>query len=439
MSDPNPGRSAAAEVLHRIAESGAWAAPTLSAELRRGGVDPRDAGLATEIVFGTLRVLPEVDEAIAAHLRSPAERLDPFVRAAFRTGAYQLLHLSAPQHAIVSDTVSIVRGVRGPKLAGLVNAVLRKVAATRPERPEPPKRLMLPKWLADKLVRDLGSLRAEAFTEARVLPPPLGLRVRIGERDDVIAEIRAARPEAEVEPGDAAPRAILVRRAGDSQTLAPHVEGRVVMQEQGAQIVGLLAGAREGERVADACAGRGGKTGQLVEAVGASGSVTALDLHESKLERIALELARLKLANEVETHVVDLSVGTAGLEGRFDRVLVDAPCTGIGTLHRRPEILLRTTPDDPARMAKLQVAILENACRLAAPGGTIVYAVCSPTREEGIGVVSEVLKKNADRVAPITDAPWPFDGVSPDEDGMVRIGPWDGDCDAYQVARLRRL
>jgi 16S rRNA (cytosine967-C5)-methyltransferase len=299
---------------------------------------------------------------------------------------------------------------------------------------------MLPEWLSEKLVRDLGAERAEAFEEARPLPPPLGLRVRVGERDEVIAEIRNARPEAEVSAGDAAPQAILVRRAGDSQSLDAYVEGRVAMQEQGAQIVGLLTGAAEGERVVDACAGRGGKTGQLAEAVGASGSVAALDLHESKLERIAGELTRLGLTKEVETHVVDLSVGTAGLDGRFDRVLVDAPCTGIGTLHRRPEILLRTEPGDPARMGELQVTILANACRLAASGGTIVYAVCSPTREEGASVLSRVLHDHADLVAPIpVDTPWPFDGVSPDADGIVRIGPWDGDCDAYQVARLRRV
>jgi 16S rRNA (cytosine967-C5)-methyltransferase len=360
------------------------------------------------------------------------------VRAAFRTGAYQLLHLSAPVHAIVSDTVSIVRAERGPKLGGLVNAVLRKVSKKRPDDPAPPTKMALPEWLEAALVTDLGEARAAAFTQARPLPPPIGLRVRGADRARVIAKIREERSRAEVEEGVLAPSAILIRRAGDPHTLSAYREGVVTIQEQGAQVVGLLVGAGAGERVVDACAGRGGKTLQLVEMVGAGGAVTAIDLHEAKLEHISTDLSRLGIATEVETHTIDLAVGTGGLEGRFDRVLVDAPCTGIGTLHRRPEILLRMGPRDPARMAKLQASILAHACELAAPGGTIVYAVCSPTREEGIGVVERVLEAHPDLVRRAPNDDWPNLGISPDPDGMVRIGPWSGDCDAYQVARLVR-
>ncbi len=439
MSDANPGRRAAAEVLHRVAESGAWAAPSLAAALGRGGIDPRDRALATEVVYGTLRSLPEVDAAVAKFLKSPFANLDGYVRAAFRTGAYQLLHLSAPVHAIVSDTVSIVRDERGPKLAGLVNAVLRKVAASRPDEPHPPAAMTLPDWLSEQLVRDLGDERAEAFTAARPLPPPIGLRVTRGDRAEVIAAIREERPRAEVTEGKLSPAAILFRRGGDPHTLTAYREGAVVIQEQGAQLVGLLAGAKSGERVVDACAGRGGKTLQLAAAVGPEGTVTAIDLHEGKLDRVSEELARLGGGAEVETHTIDLSVGAGGLEGRYDRVLVDAPCTGIGTLHRRPEILLRIGPEDPARMAKLQAAILTNACQLAAPGGIIVYAVCSPTQREGAGVVETVVAAHPQLVRRATDEEQPSFGVRGDADGIVRIGPWNGDCDAYQVARLVRL
>jgi 16S rRNA (cytosine967-C5)-methyltransferase len=437
MSEPNPGRKAAADVLHRVAESGSWAAPSLSAALGQG-IDPRDRALATEIVYGTLRSLPEVDAAVAAHLRSPFENLDGYVRAAFRTGAYQLLHLSAPVHAIVSDTVSIVRNERGPKLGGLVNAVLRKVAAKRPDDASPPTTMALPPWLEEALAADLGEERATAFTQARPLPPPIGLRVRSGDRARVIAEIREERPRAEVKEGALTPASILVRRGGDPHTLGAYRRGAVTIQEQGAQVVGLLMGAASGERVVDACAGRGGKTLQLVEAVGSSGAVTAIDLHEAKLERISTELSRLGIAAEVETHTIDLAVGTGGLDAGFDRVLVDAPCTGIGTLHRRPEILIRLDQSEPGRMAKLQASILAHACQLAAPGGTIVYAVCSPTREEGIGVVERVLEAHPELVERAPNGDWPSLGVAPDPDGVVRIGPWSGDCDAYQIARLVR-
>lgn len=440
MSGPNAGRMTAAMVLMRIADDGAWAAPALAAEFERAGAEGRDRALATEIVYGTLRVLPEIDKALDAFLRAPAAGMEPFARATLRTGAYQLLHLSAPSHAIVSDSVSIARNVRGQRLAGLVNAVLRKVAATRPEDAAPPTRLVLPAWIDRLLEHDLGEERARAFTEARPLPPAIGLRLVHGDsrdRAELMEAIIDARPQAEVRAGSVSPQAILVQRAGDPRRLPGLDEGTLTIQEQGAQVVGLLAGAAPGESVVDTCAGRGGKTAQLAMAVGEGGQVVAMDLHESKLERIHEELSRTGVMAPVEIEVVDLSVGTAGLDGSFDRVLVDAPCTGIGTLHRRPEILLRIEETDPQRMAELQGKILRNACLLAKPGGSVVYAVCSPTRAEGAEVVARLLADHADLVE------WdpslaPELGLAADEDGMFRIGPWNGDCDAYQVARLRR-
>ncbi|RLB48715.1 MAG: hypothetical protein DRJ42_22570 [Deltaproteobacteria bacterium] len=440
MSGPNPGRMTAAMVLMRVADDGAWAAPSLAAEFQRTGAEGRDRALATEIVYGTLRVLPEIDAALAAFLRAPAAGMEPFARATLRTGAYQLLHLSAPVHAIVSDSVSIARNVRGQRLAGLVNAVLRKVAKTRPDDAAPPTQLVLPDWVTRVLDEDLGEERARAFTTARPLPPAIGVRVVRGDREDWMEAIRDARPQAEVRAGAVSPDAILVQRAGDPRRLPGMDAGDLTIQEQGAQMVGLLAGARPGEAVIDACAGRGGKTAQLAQAVGGGGRVVAMDIYEEKLERLHDELSRTGVEAPVEVEVVDLSVGTAGLDGTFDRVLVDAPCTGIGTLHRRPEILLRLSESDPARMAELQTKILTNACRLAKPGATVIYAVCSPTHAEGAGVISRVLEEHADLVEAFEDGQglWPDLGIEADADGICRIGPWNGDCDAYQVARLRR-
>ncbi len=436
MTAPS-ARDVATQVLFRVADKGAFAAAALDAELRRAKLDRRDAALATEIVYGALRAVPELDAALAARLTRPVSALDGLTRAALRAGAYQLLHLGrVPPHAVVDAAVAAVRRKRGPKLAGLVNAVLRKVAADRPAEPAPPRALSVPDWLAGSVRAGVGDERARAFVDARELPPPIGLRVDEGARGPVAEAIRAARPEAKVEQGRVSPRALLVRGAGDPRALPGYVDGRFAVQEQGAQAVGLLAGAAPGERVADACAGRGGKTTLMAGAVGDGGHVTAMDLYEAKLERIAPELARLHLPEaRVDTVPVDLTVGTAGMDGRFDRVLVDAPCTGLGTVHRRPEILLRVGPDDPARMASVQLAILRTAARLLRPGGVLVYAVCSPTHEEGAGVVERVAAE-LPALRPIP-GPWPLSTVAPDPDGIIRIGPWNGDCDAYQLTRWR--
>lgn len=439
-------RELATFVLFRVAEDSAYASRVLDAELSRARLDPRDAALATEIVYGTLRTLPAMDAAYSGFLRRAPETLDPMVRAALRTACYQLLHLGrVPPHAIVDGAVGLVSHERGRILAGVVNAVLRKVAATRPAEPKPPLALVAPDWFGAALVAGLGEARANEFLAARRLPPPVVLRVEgeaPGAREALIAQIVSVREGAEVLPGAVSPRAVLVRGGGDPRALPGYAEGAFTVQEEGAQAVALAVGALPGERVADACAGHGGKTTFFARAVGAEGHVTALDLFEEKLERIAPEFRRLRLpVARLDTVTVDLSVGSAGLEGRFDRVVVDAPCTGLGTVHRRPEILLRVGAEDPARLADLQVQILQNAAALVRPGGTLVYAVCSPTVEEGAGVVAR-LSERIPMLRPHPEAP-PVAGAAPDADGMLRLGPWSDPSghgpDAYQVFRWQRI
>jgi 16S rRNA (cytosine967-C5)-methyltransferase len=439
----SPARAVAVRVLLRVAEQGAWATPTLDAEIRRAGLTPRDAGLASEITYGSLRALGSLDRTVDAHLTRGPKGVDPLTRAVLRTATYQIHHLSrVPPRAAVHEAVALVRAERGEGLARFVNAVLRRVAAGRPADPHPPERIESPPWLEEELVRSLGEARAACFVAARPLPPPLGLRVRPGGdggRAALVARLRQGCPDADVREGTVSPDAVSVRRMGDPRQLPGHAEGRFVLQEEGAQVVGLALGARPGERIVDACAGRGGKTLQLLDLTDPGGQVTAVDLHERKLDRLGDELRRLGFdADRVDPRPVDLRVGTGGLGPDFDRVLVDAPCTNLGTLHRRPELLLRTGPADPARLADLQLAILGQAVRMVRPGGVLLYAVCSPTRAEGAGVAdrfeSGLGGLERDR-APLAGSGLPCDG-----DGVARIGPWSDDagtCDAYQVVRWR--
>ena len=430
---PNNLRAVAAHVLFRVVDRAAWAAPTLDAEISRAGLTSRDAALATEIVYGTLRVLPQLDELLRPFLTAPA-RLDPFVRATLRSGVYQIHHLSrVPAFAIVDESVSLVRERRGPKLAGLTNAVLRKIAERAPSNPAPPDRLAIPQWLAEKLSASLGDTRASSFVEARSLPAPIGLRVRYDDPDSLLVELRSALSgRGTVRRGRLADAALLVRGVGDPRRLPGYDTGSFVVQEQGAQAVAAMLGAEPGETVVDACSGRGGKTLYLRERVGTAGQVIAVDLHEAKLERLRAEFTRLGVDGDgVDLRPIDLSVGLGGLtEEAFDRVMVDAPCTGIGTIHRRPELLLRLRPEDLVRLARLQSAILAQCARLVRPGGTLAYAVCSPTLEEGPGVVSQFASSHRSFSAQ------PLPGA--DADGIRRIGPWDDECDAYQVIVWRR-
>ncbi|MEM9068529.1 MAG: transcription antitermination factor NusB [Myxococcota bacterium] len=412
-------RWVATQVLFRVAKDQAWATPTLDAAIRSAGLDTRDAGLATAIVYGALRVLPTLDAATDAHIKKP-KKVDAWVRAALRVATFQILHLPrVPERAAVHEAVAIVRQKRG-KLASFTNAVLRKVR--RPKAAAPPSALVVPAWVSSELRRSLGDERATAFLEARTLPPPIDLRA-IRDREELIARLPGSKP------GRLA-SAIHVEGQGDPRSWEGYSEGAFAVQEQGAQWVGALVDAQPGERVLDACAGRGGKTAQLAQAVGPSGSLTAVDLHDVRLEQIEAEFERQGLSDvPLETRAVDWTVGTGGFsDGSFDRILVDAPCTGLGTIHRRPEILLRLDPAALKSLAVTQKAILARVAPLLRPGGTLVFAVCSPAAAEGPEVAQS-----------FEPGPLRRDLLeeSDDADGILRIGPWWDGCDAYQVVRWR--
>lgn len=249
--------------------------------------------------------------------------------------------------------------------------------------------------------------------------------------------MRSHAPDGSFEPGAASPLAILARGAGKPQKLPGWTEGALSVQEEGSQVAALAVGAREGERVLDACAGRGNKTAVLARAVGTRGSVDVCDTHPAKLDRLVRELERLGLRAGTP-FAVDWSVGSGEVSGTYNRVLVDAPCSGTGTLRRRPEVLLRRGDDpvDLAAMGRNQASIASRAARHVRAGGSLVYVVCSVLREEAEDVVDAVLRECPDF------SPAPFD--APEVSALARGAPFfrlmphvQG-TDGYFVARLLR-
>ena len=316
-------------------------------------------------------------------------------RSALRSGCYQLALPRARAGARGGGRDRrVVRAERGPALAGVANAVLRKLAAASAGAAASERRAG-----AAALARP-GAAR-ERWREARArdacsacgrLPPPLSL-ARVRRRGPRGAgrclARRAPGGRGRIRRGSRR-RALLVRRAGDPRALPGYVEGRFSVQEEGAQLVALCLGARPGERVADLCAGHGGKTAVLARGGGRRRARSPRSISTSASSaNIPRELARLQpeRAQASTLRAIDLRVGAGGLAAAFDRVLVDAPCTGLGTLRRRPELLLRVTEADPGRLAGEQLAILRQAARLVRPGGILLYAVCSPLPEEGANVV----------------------------------------------------
>jgi 16S rRNA (cytosine967-C5)-methyltransferase len=440
-----PARRIAFEVLRRVEEGGAYASRALDAALAQAGaLDGREAGLATELVYGTLRRALALDAALAPHSKRPIAELDPPARVALRMGAYQLLHLGTPAHAAVGETVSLVKAVDHGRAAGYVNAVLR--ALSRDPRPAPAPALdadpaghvaateALPRWLAEEWVAWLGP--AEALALARAMNGPAPLAVRSPDREAVLARARAAGIAAA--PAPLSPDGVIV--SGASVSELARAMGReppqFQIQDEAAQLVTLFAaGELRGRRarVLDACAAPGGKAFHLAELLGSGSEVVAIELHPRKADELAREAARRALP--VRAVCADATKPIPGLEeASFDAVLVDAPCAGLGTLRRHPELKLRRAPEDLARMATLQRAILSNVARYARPGAPVTYSVCSLSRVEGPEVVEAMLRAGWKRAPPPPSLPPAV--LTPDGDLLTL--PSRHGTDGFYAARLVR-
>jgi 16S rRNA (cytosine967-C5)-methyltransferase len=434
-------RDVAALVLARVEKDGSFASAALQAELSRAvQLDARDRALATEIVYGSLRVLPWLVARIETHASRGIGRLDARVRAQLVVAAYQLCFTRVPAFAAVNDAVGAIRATRGQKLAAFANAVLRKVATGAAELNDAARIEAVvestPGWLRRALVESLGDADARAFLTASATPPSVGLRVeRASERQAWIEKLGRAAPTGSFQAGRVSPMAILARGAGNPEVLPGHREGAWSIQEEGAQLGALALGAGEGELVLDACAGRGNKTALLARAVGGRGAVDACDVSLSKLERLVSELARLGLGVR-STFGVDWTAGSSDVKGPYDRILVDAPCSGTGTLRRRPEIALRRADGDLASLARAQTAIVSRVADLLRPGGTLVYVVCSVLREE-CEAVTEALQTARPELAPAPfDAP-PAAALAAGKPAF-RLSPHVHGTDGYFVARFVR-
>ncbi|MFO0549661.1 MAG: transcription antitermination factor NusB [Polyangiaceae bacterium] len=441
----SPARAIAARVLVRVLEDRAFAAAALDTELDRAaqaGLAPRDAALATELVYGVLRTLGFLEAELAELAKRGRGPDDAEARAHVFIALYSIAFLDRiPTFAAVSEAVDAVRARLGKSPAGFVNAVLRAFAAKveRDGRPSLDDALVraAPGWLRGALRRSLGRRGAELFLAAGAKPPPITLAVRTAsERASIIEALTSALAStgATFAPCALSPRGILATGIADPDKLAalPELAQRFIVQEEGAQLIALALAAKPGEVVLDACAGRGNKTWLLSADVGPTGRVIAVDRHPDKLARLAARLA----SPTVETHAIDWTAGTGSAKSYNDvnAILVDAPCSGSGTLRRRPEIALSKDAENLAELARMQVAIVRSAATLARPGARLVYAVCSVLREECEDVVAKLVEPDSSGVRLV---PRPLD--VPDLPRLhgrdsLRLLPHEDGTDGYFIA-----
>jgi 16S rRNA (cytosine967-C5)-methyltransferase len=370
-------RRVALDALLRV-EDGAFAHMAVPHMLGRTRLAPRDRALVTELVYGTVRMQRALDFQLAKVCNQPLERLEPVVRAALRLGAYQLLVGIAP-HAAVSETVDTVPD----RARGFVNGVLRALARTGPPWgwPAPTDitgiavRTSYPDWIVGLLVDEFGHDDALASLALGDEAAPVTLRVNPlrATVDEVERELRAA--DVEVERGGLVPDALVLRHPGDVGALAPVRDGRASPQDQASQAVVAALDPQPGERVLDVAAAPGGKAAAAAERMGDDGFVVAADLHMGRVRTVQRTAARLGLRAMVPA--VANGRDRWVRESSFARVLLDAPCSGLGVLRRRPDARWRVQPEAIDQLAALQRSMLVAAAEAVRPGGRLVYAVCT--------------------------------------------------------------
>jgi 16S rRNA (cytosine967-C5)-methyltransferase len=358
-----------------------------------------DRRLATEIVMGSLRWQGALDQKVESLSGKPSSYFDAEVAATLRMGVYQILFLTRiPAHAVVNEAVELTKWANKRSAAGLVNAVLRKCKplAAAPTYPEAAVsgtewralvRAATPSWMLERWERQLGDAAAFALALASLQVPPATLRMRAGARDTVAAQLREQ--GVETNPGRFAPDALSIR-SGDFYDSEVFRGGEVVVQDEASQLVAALLAPRRGDRVLDLCAAPGIKTAQIAEALG-EGTLISCDVSAARLATMKRLLAG-RIPSSVRTEVLRLDATLKlPLAESFDRVLVDAPCSGTGTLARNPEIKWRLQPGELERLARMQAAILKSALEVLAPGGRLVYATCSLEPEENENAVEKAL------------------------------------------------
>lgn len=378
----SPARRAAYGALLRISQTGAYADEMIHGPLF-ADLTPQDRGLATEIVLGTLRRRGVLDAMLGAAISRPLTKLDTEVLTALRLGAYQMRYLDRiPDRAAVSESVELIK--RGPKrsAAGLVNAALRKLPA-RPDI-EIEAAQALPPWLTERWQRNYGSDAAEKMAATSTTHPTSYLRLSAQADPHALVEQLASEGVIS-EPTELATARRLI--SGRVEQTTCWQEGLVRVQDIGAQYIAPMLELKPQHRLLDLCAAPGGKTAHAASIKGTAAGIVACDVHAH----------RLRTMRQLGSDTFDLVVLNAEqgipFRSKFERVLVDAPCSGSGTLAHNPDIIWKLQPTDLPALAELQQRLLTNALTALASGGIAVYATCSVEPEENIDVVESVLAK----------------------------------------------
>jgi 16S rRNA (cytosine967-C5)-methyltransferase len=419
----SPARACALRVIRRVFEQGAYADRAFAGEA--AGLEPRDRALAMALSYGTVQRRATVDYVAARLTDRPLGRLQPPVLAALRLGLFELLYLGGTAaHAAVNESVELVKS-SSPHAAGLINAVLRRAVREGPgllERLDDDTpaaaavRHSVPEWLAELWWSELGA--EEARNLLRVVNVPAESALRVNPLAATVAEVAAALPVPS-RPAAQLPEGLVLDGPFDVEGSELWASGAIQPQARASMLVSRMLEPGPGDRVLDLCAAPGGKTTHLAALIEDRGEVVAVERHPGRAGALERTRARMR-ASCVRVEVADATVNRT--DGPYDRVLVDPPCSGLGTLQSRPDLCWRTRPEAIGELAALQARILAAGAQALRPGGLLVYSVCTISRAEGEDLVDGFLLEHGDFTA----------------ERRVQLLPHRDGTDGFFIARIRR-
>ncbi|MFK7896590.1 MAG: 16S rRNA (cytosine(967)-C(5))-methyltransferase RsmB [Myxococcota bacterium] len=451
---PTAPRMIAIRVVERVQRAGAYADLALHHALVQSRMPAQDRGLATELVYGTLRWRGRLDFLIASALDRDLNKLDPLVISALRVGTYQLFFSDRiPPNAAVDEAVRCVRAMGLERATGLVNAVLRRLVREGkdfkfPTLEEDPlghlvSACSLPPWIAQRWLDQYGAEDAAKLASAMNEPAPVTVRVNRtkNSREEILPELQTRFPDAKL--CTYAPDGIILGRKGDIGQDPTFVAGKLSSQDEASQLVVELLDPKPGERILDTCSAPGTKSAAIAERLAGDGHVLALDRHGRRLGLVGRGMRRLEIGGvaTLERDATKSLKDLAAQDGPFDRILVDAPCSGLGSLRRNPDARWRIKSADLGELAGIQRAILESASAVLRPGGSLVYSTCTVTPEENENVIRGFMATRAGwRIAGREDAKPNIQALIDDE-GFMRLLPHRPECfemDGFFAVRLIR-
>lgn len=440
-------REEAVKIVHRVMREGAYSNIAIKQSLDESKLSRLDKALVTEIANGTLRNLTRIDWIKSQFVKK--DKISPWIEDIIRCGIYQIMFLDRiPDSAVCNESAELSRKYGHEGVVRFVNGVLRNISRNKdnieyPDRTKQPVKFLSvfyshPEWMVDKWVADYGEEFAEELLKANNEAPPFTIRYNRLKLDKHQLKEVLEKEKTAFEEGRYNEEALFIKGTSSIEGKESFNKGYYQVQDESSMLVAHVVAPRPGERVLDVCSAPGGKTTHMAELMGNNGEIVARDIHPHKLKLISENCDRLGISI-VSPEIFDAKTLDDTSRGKFDRVLLDAPCSGLGVIRRKPDLRWKKNPDNFDELAKMQKEMLAVAAQYVAAGGVLVYSTCTINKTENIEVIRDFLSKNGDYTTESIKEYIPHElHNASTEEGYLELFPNISGTDGFFIARMRK-